>query len=158
MQEMQEIWVRSLGREIPWRTKLQPTPVFTPGESHGQRVTGSWRVRHHWGELAHTPLFSYPPEWSKEGTYQDDPRSNTSFLILYTCRNMQQADLGSWATCDLDWGGRWFPYFPGPKPSDTLCLKHHFFSVILFKYWLIDLTALGLSCSTWDLWSLLQDL
>ena len=25
-----------LGR-IPWRRKWQPTPVFLPGESHGQR-------------------------------------------------------------------------------------------------------------------------
>ena len=23
--------------KIPWRGKLQPTPVFLPGESHGQR-------------------------------------------------------------------------------------------------------------------------
>ena len=25
------------GRKIPWRRKWQPTPVFLPGESHGQR-------------------------------------------------------------------------------------------------------------------------
>ena len=24
-------------RKIPWRRKWQPTPVFLPGESHGQR-------------------------------------------------------------------------------------------------------------------------
>ena len=24
-------------REIPWRRAWQPTPVFLPGESHGQR-------------------------------------------------------------------------------------------------------------------------
>jgi len=30
-------WVR----KIPWRRKWQPTPVFLPGESHGQRsLTG----------------------------------------------------------------------------------------------------------------------
>ena len=34
---MQEAWVRSLGWKIPWRRKWQPTPVFLPGESHGQR-------------------------------------------------------------------------------------------------------------------------
>ena len=34
---MQEIWVQSLGGEIPWSRKWQPTPVFLPGESHGQR-------------------------------------------------------------------------------------------------------------------------
>ena len=30
---MQESWVR----KIPWRREWQPTPVFLPGESHGQR-------------------------------------------------------------------------------------------------------------------------
>ena len=42
-------WVR----KIPWRRKWQPTPVFLPGESHGQRSLvgySSWgcRVRHCW--------------------------------------------------------------------------------------------------------------
>ena len=49
-------WVR----KIPWRNKRQPTPVFLPGESHGQRSLG-WavesiglqRVGHHWRDLAH---------------------------------------------------------------------------------------------------------
>ena len=34
---MPETRVRSLGQEDPWRRKWQPTPVFLPGESHGQR-------------------------------------------------------------------------------------------------------------------------
>ena len=34
---MQETWVRSLGWEIPWKRKWQPTPVFSPGKFHGQR-------------------------------------------------------------------------------------------------------------------------
>ena len=28
-------WVR----KIPWRRKWQPTPVFLPGESHGQELS-----------------------------------------------------------------------------------------------------------------------
>ena len=32
-----ETWVRSLVRRIPWRSEWLPTPVFLPGESHGQR-------------------------------------------------------------------------------------------------------------------------
>ena len=36
-QEMQVMWVQSLGREYPWRRKWQPTLVFLPAESHGQR-------------------------------------------------------------------------------------------------------------------------
>jgi len=37
VEDMQELWVRSLGREVPWRRAWQPTSVFLPGESHGQR-------------------------------------------------------------------------------------------------------------------------
>ena len=34
---MQEARVRSLVKKIPRRRAWQPTPVFLPGESHGQR-------------------------------------------------------------------------------------------------------------------------
>ena len=34
---MQESWVWSLGQEDPLRRAWHPTPVFLPGESHGQR-------------------------------------------------------------------------------------------------------------------------
>ena len=41
----------------PWRRAWQPTPVFLPGESHGQRSLvdsiGSQRVRHDRSDLAH---------------------------------------------------------------------------------------------------------
>ena len=29
--------VQFLVRKIPWRRKWQPTPIFLPGKSHGQR-------------------------------------------------------------------------------------------------------------------------
>ena len=53
-----ETWVRSLGWKIPWRRKWQPTPVFLPGESHGQRsLVGyspwSRRVRQDWATSLH---------------------------------------------------------------------------------------------------------
>ena len=38
MQETQEIRVRSLAREDPWRRKWQPTPVFLPGKSMDRGV------------------------------------------------------------------------------------------------------------------------
>ena len=38
---VQETLVQSLGWEDPWRRERLPTPVFQPGESHGQRsLTG----------------------------------------------------------------------------------------------------------------------
>ena len=39
---MQEIWVQSLGWEIPWLKAWQPTSVFLPGESHGQGSLASY--------------------------------------------------------------------------------------------------------------------
>ena len=35
-----DLWVG----KSPWRRKWQPTPVFLPGENHGQK---SWRARVH---------------------------------------------------------------------------------------------------------------
>jgi len=35
-------WVR----KISWRRKWQPTPVFLPAESHGQRSLAGYRVGH----------------------------------------------------------------------------------------------------------------
>ena len=53
--------ILSLGPEVPWRRAWQPTPVFLPGESHGQgslasyiQPTVSKRVRHEWSDLACT--------------------------------------------------------------------------------------------------------
>ena len=37
MQETQDLWVWSLGREDPQRRKWETTPVFSPGKSLGQR-------------------------------------------------------------------------------------------------------------------------
>ena len=46
------------GWEDPWRKEWQPTPVFLPGESNGQRspagYSGSHRVRHNWKDFACT--------------------------------------------------------------------------------------------------------
>ena len=36
-------WVR----KIPWRREWQPTPVFLPAESHGQRSLAGYRRRAH---------------------------------------------------------------------------------------------------------------
>ena len=35
---VRETWVRSLGQEVPLEKEMKPTPVFLPGESHGQRI------------------------------------------------------------------------------------------------------------------------
>ena len=40
-------------RKIPWRRKWQPTPVFLPGESHGQRSLAGYSL---WGHKSQTWL------------------------------------------------------------------------------------------------------
>ena len=66
-----------------WRRKWHPTPVFMPGESHGQKcLTGysPWglRLRYDWNESARThwpqiPCFWWsgclPSSWHREGTF-----------------------------------------------------------------------------------------
>jgi hypothetical protein len=39
---MQETQVQSLGLEDTWRREWLPTPVFFPGESHGQRSVAGY--------------------------------------------------------------------------------------------------------------------
>ena len=39
---MQEMQVPSLGQKISWRREWQPTPVFLPRESQGQRNLASY--------------------------------------------------------------------------------------------------------------------
>ena len=44
---MQNMQVQSLVRKIPWRRAWQPTPVFLPGEFHGQRSLAGYSPRGH---------------------------------------------------------------------------------------------------------------
>ena len=47
MQETQETNVRSLGWEDSWKEKWQPTPVFSPEASHGQRSLAGYSPQGH---------------------------------------------------------------------------------------------------------------
>ena len=50
---VQETQVRFLGWEDPRRRKWQPTPVFLPGESHGQKILAGYSP---WGHKSWTQL------------------------------------------------------------------------------------------------------
>ena len=43
---VQETWVQPWVGKVPWRREWLPTPVFLPGESHGQRSLAGYRS---WG-------------------------------------------------------------------------------------------------------------
>ena len=75
----QETWVRSqVPREDPWRRARQPTPVFLPGEAHGQRtpaVRGVTESRtqlsdEHFFSLIHTYVHSFFRFFSNIGYYR----------------------------------------------------------------------------------------
>ena len=82
---MQEGW--SLGQEIPWRRKWQLTPVFSPGESHGQRS-----------------LAGYSP-WSRK---ESDTTSLSLFIMYRIVQDHQEPIFISppdvfWGSVHLDW-------------------------------------------------------
>ena len=53
--------------KIPWRRKWQPTPVFLPGESHGQRsLVGYSPWGHHESDMAeHTHIDDTRHLWAQ---------------------------------------------------------------------------------------------
>ena len=81
MQETRECG--SLDGQVPWRRKWQPTPVFWPGKSHGQRSLVPWTE-------------SYIPKGHK-GSYATEPSTqlstgaekNSATLGLYQNKNSQ---------------------------------------------------------------------
>ena len=113
-------WVR----KIPWRRAWQPTPVFLPKESHGQRnLVGysPWyykRVRHDWSDSAHMQkhLQSSPPFiflvtlkqafWSTYSAQLTMVRRVIETHLYYF--NIQFS-----STCELSfWLGPWVPSCP----------------------------------------------
>ena len=42
--------------KIPWRRAWRPTPVFSPGDSCGQRSLTDYRARHDWSNWPHMHL------------------------------------------------------------------------------------------------------
>ena len=80
---VRETWAWSLldPGKIPWRREWQPTPVFLPGEFHGQRSLVSYRVTKSWTQLSDSlsfPLHNNSDVWL--GIWL--PRMKTTFLSL----------------------------------------------------------------------------
>ena len=59
---LQETWVQSLGWEDPLEEGMQPTPVFLPGEFHGQRSLVGYTV--HGIAKSQTRLRNQHSPWS----------------------------------------------------------------------------------------------
>ena len=79
------MWFGSLGWKMPWRRESQPTLVFLPGESHGQRsLTGN-------------------SPWGCEGL---DTTEHTCIFFLLSCQHTVFYSCKQWKQCQtLLWGG-----------------------------------------------------
>ena len=89
---MQEMWVRSLSQEHPWRKKWQPTPVFLLGKYHGQRNLAGYShgIAKHRTQLSnwththtHTPLNTSVPFWRKNKGRSVSNSENTFSPLLH---------------------------------------------------------------------------
>ena len=86
---IQETWVPSLGREIPWRRKWPPTPISLSGEFHGQRSLvgySPWghRVGHNWGTNTFTfhPYHYYFSKEAKVFFFKQQQQKRLLYLYL----------------------------------------------------------------------------
>ena len=80
--------------KIPWRRKGQPSPVFLPGESHGERNLAGCRTRGAWGACQNMG-------WQRVGHDSSDlarsisqaARVFSSICVFYICMNMCMHDV-----------------------------------------------------------------
>ena len=82
---MQEMWVRSLGQEDPLEREWLPTPVFLPGEFHGQRSLVGYSP---WGhkELDITERLTYThPSGCCENSISIKTLS-TYYVVVFSCQ------------------------------------------------------------------------
>ena len=98
-------------RKIPWRRECQPTPVFLPGECHGQRslVGYSSGVAESWTWLSHTHTNTHTHTKTKKTSTQKTKLKTNSKIgdwnLPVTCASICAKMLQSClALCDpMDW-------------------------------------------------------
>ena len=109
---MQEIWVRSLGQEDLWRRKWQPTLVFFPGKSHGQRsleglqsIELQW-VGHSWVANTHTYTCSssreavlghLPPSHPRNPRTLEQEFNSVTWSLDWGCQNSPRNHMLRWS-------------------------------------------------------------
>ena len=106
-------WVRKIPerREMPWRRKWQPTLVFLPGKTHGQRRWVGYSpwcckesVRHDLATKPQPPCSAFPPflpsiPWVSlfyflsAITFKKKKKNNTPSHLLFTYRTMGKQPL-----------------------------------------------------------------
>ena len=130
-------WTTSLSlfTFMPWRRKWQPTPVFLPGESQGQRSlvgcclwgrTGSGRVGQDWSDLAAAAatLPGKAPNPSPEG---EGPHSMARSIFVEAAqaakgRECHQASASQWGVSGTVSGRGYFEKRGQPPAEWTSAL------------------------------------
>ena len=86
-------WVR----KIPWRRKWQPTPIFLPGKSHGQRNLGGYSPWSHksWTQLSNLTTTTVYMSMPLSKFVPTSPPVSTSLLsmsvsLLLPCKWVHQ--------------------------------------------------------------------
>ena len=109
---MWETWVRSLGREVPWRRKWQSTPVLLPGKSHGQRSLVGYSP---WGRKESDTTERYSPftmprpeRWVRIKPVKTLEKDSEGSLFQAEGRvgikpHSGVAELGAWPLVQQDW-------------------------------------------------------
>ena len=137
---MQETQVWSRVEKISWRRKWHPTPVFLPGESHGQRslVGHNWwgrRVGHDW--VTNTFTFQITDIIFDVEKKKYNPLPNTmsvtniqATVILLVCKTILRLiwKLFEWSSSLFKSGGilnLYFPLFFANFPEASISLLNY---------------------------------
>ena len=119
-----EGWCRKSGfnpwvRKIPWRRAWQPTPVFWPGKSHGQRSLAGYSP---WGCKRVGQDWSFLQDWSieesNEGMKVKVAQSCLTLCnpMVYTVHGILQTRILEWVDCPFSRGSS--------QPRDQTQVSH----------------------------------
>jgi len=132
---LQKTRVQFLGSEILWRREWQSTPVFLPGEFHGQRslagFMGSQRAGHNWVIQTHTHTHT-TGGLLRSGDYQASGGCHGEEKMFVAALSLHPKNLGRevknvWKICCAICHGIWQQFFfPVSLQPLTMALAFHF--------------------------------
>ena len=128
------MWFDPRVGKIPWRRKWQPTPVFLPGKSHGQRSLMGYslrsckKVRHdlvtkqpiHMDSCPRNILrpvfFQTLPDIQGASDIQEDPgKTQLCLCLLQSWKQTQRPRVSSWH-------GGWVPRVSSQDKNNWFCM------------------------------------
>ena len=137
---MRETWVRSLGREDPWRRKWQSTPVLLPGKSHGQRSLVGYTVHgvtKSWTRLSNFAFtFTWPANLGQGSSllgWERSPGEEKGNPLQYSCLE-NSIDRGAWWATYSPWGCKELDPTEHTRIHTYICMDRN--RICVCKIWL----------------------